>query len=98
MPVRYEPNPAYQVGIEKQHDFIAGRLRITKRIAKLVEAFAPVHTGYYKAHVIASLEAVGVDDSFYHWIEFGGVHNKPKAPIRRAFRAAGLRLVMLPKP
>lgn len=98
MPVRYEPNPAYQEGIEKQREFIAGRYRITRRIAKLVEAFAPIHTGYYKAHVVASLEAVGVDDSYFHWVEFGSVHNKPKAPLRRAFRAAGLRLVMLPKP
>lgn len=97
MPVRYEPNPFYTSGIEKQDDFIAGRYRIAKRIAKIAQSIAPVHSGYYKAHIIASLAAVGADDSFYHWIEFGSVHNQPKAPLRRAFRTAGLRLVMLPK-
>lgn len=98
MPVRYEPNLAYKGGIEKQDDFIVGRYRIAKRIAEIAQAFAPVHTGYYKAHIIASAAAVGADDPYYHWIEWGSVHNKPKAPLRRAFRAAGLRLVMLPKP
>jgi hypothetical protein len=96
-PVRYEPNPMYVQEIEKEVDFIAGRQRITKRIAEIAQSIAPVHSGYYKAHIIGSLAAVGADDSYYHWIEFGSVHNKPKAPLRRAFRAAGLRLVMLPK-
>lgn len=105
-PVRYEPNPLYQAGIEKQEQFVKGRYSIAKGIVRLAKAFAPVRDakykrklppGVYKRRIKALLVGVQVADPFRHWIEFGTVHQAPKAPIRRAVRAAGLRLVVLPK-
>ena len=105
-PVRYEPNPFYEAGIEKQEQFVRGRYSITKEIARLAKLFAPVRDakykrrlppGVYKRRLKATLDRVEAPDSFWHWIEFGSVNNAPNAPIRRAVRAAGLRLVVLPK-
>lgn len=106
MPVRYEPNPFYEAGIEAQERYIAGRYSIAKEIARLAKLFAPVREakfkrrlppGVYKRRIKAVLDGVEVADPFRGWIEFGSVHNTPKAPVRRAVRAAGLRLVVFPK-
>jgi hypothetical protein len=106
MPVRYEPNPFYEVGIEAQERYISGRYSIAKDIARLAKLFAPVRDskykrrllpGVYRRRIRATPEGVEVPDPFRHWIEFGSVHNAPKAPVRRAVRAAGLRLVVFPK-
>lgn len=35
---------------------------------------------------------VGSDNPFFHLFEWGSVNNSPYAPLRRAVRAAGLRL------
>lgn len=106
MPVRYEPNPFYTKGIESQERYIAGRYSIAKEIARLAKLFAPVRTtklkrrqppGVYKRRIKATLDGVEVPDPFRGWIEWGSIHNSPKAPVRRAVRAAGLRLVVFPK-
>lgn len=106
-PIRYEPNPAYQVGIEKQREFIQGRYSIAKEIARLAKLFAPVRDprykrrlppGVYKRRIKATLDRVEVPDPYWHFVEYGTVHMAPKGTIRRAVRAAGLRLVVLPKP
>jgi len=105
-PVRYEPNPFYEVGIEAQPQYLKGRYAIVKEIARLAKAFAPVRRtklkrrqppGVYKRRIKATPEGLIVPDPFRHWIEFGSVNQAPKAPIRRAVRAAGLHLVVLPK-
>lgn len=105
-PVRYEPNPFYEVGIEAQAEYIKGRYSIAKEIARLAKLFAPVRNpkykrrlqpGVYKRRIKATPEGLEVPDPFRHWIEFGSVNNTPKAPVRRAVRAAGLRLVVFPK-
>ena len=106
MPIRYEPNPFYEVGIEKQEQFIRGRHSIVKEITRLAKLFAPVRDprykrrllpGVYKRRLRAGADRIEAPDPYWHWIEFGSVNNVPKAPIRRAVRAAGLRLVVLPK-
>jgi hypothetical protein len=96
--MRYEPNPLFHKEVEAEIEFRLGIRGIAQAVAKLVQAAAPFRTGYYKLHVKALADGVVADDSFWHWIEFGSVHNTPRAPMRRGFRAAGLRLVVNPKP
>lgn len=96
--VRYEPNPFFEKEIEAQPEHKAGIHEIAKVVARLVQTAAPFRTGYYKRHVLALARGVVADDPYWHWIEFGSVNNQPRAPLRRGFRAAGLRLVVYPKP
>lgn len=106
MPVRYEPNPFYEVGIESQEQFVAGRHSIAKEVARLAKLLAPVRDakykrrllpGVYKRRIKAVLDGVAVTDPYWHFVEYGTVHSRPNGTLRRAVRAAGLRLVTLPK-
>lgn len=105
--VIYVPNPLFEEEVEKELEFKEGIWATSKKIAALVKAFAPVREakfkrrlppGVYKRRIKALTTGVMADDPYWHWIEFGSVHNTPKAPMRRGFRAAGLRLVVHPKP
>jgi hypothetical protein len=94
----YEPNPLFEEEVQTQVEFRKGMYEINKGVAAAVIAVAPEHTGFYKGHIRAVEDGVVARDSFWHWIEFGSVHNHPRAPLRRGVRAAGLRFVPLPKP
>lgn len=98
MTLRYRPNPFFEEEVRTQPRFQRGLRSIAKAVAAFVIAAAPERTGYYKEHVKAVGAGVEADDSYWHWIEFGSVNNTPQAPLRRGFRAAGLRLVVYPKP
>lgn len=98
MSVRYGPNPFFEEEVRTQPRFQEGLRGIAKAVSRYVIAAAPHRSGYYKRHVKAVGAGVEADDSFWHWIEFGSVHNVPRAPLRRGFRAGGLRLVVHPKP
>jgi hypothetical protein len=98
MTTRYEPNPLFEEEVQTQVEFRKGMYAINKGVAAAVIAVAPEHTGYYKGHVRAVAGGVAVRDSYWHWIEFGSIHNPVRAPLRRGVRAAGLRYVPHPKP
>ena len=105
--VTYVPNPLFEEEVEAELEFKQGIHETAIKIAEIVKAFAPVRDskikrrlppGVYKRRIKAVLDGVAVRDPFWHWIEFGTVKMAPRAPMRRGFRAAGLRLVVHPKP
>jgi hypothetical protein len=73
---------------------------ITKTAAKAVRTAARPfrNTGYYERRVKARAESVVATDHFWFLSEFGSVNNAAYAPFRRGLRAAGIRLMMDPKP
>lgn len=98
--VRYRPNPAFTTEVREQPQHKKGMRTITKGAAQAVRAAARPHrkTGYYERRVKARAQAVFATDHFWHLSEFGSVNNVAYAPFRRGLRAAGIRLVMDPKP
>lgn len=98
--VRYVPNPAFTTEVQEQPQYEKGMGSITKGAAKAVRAAARPfrNTGYYERRVRAKGEAVVASDHFWHLSEFGSVNNAAYGPFRRGLRAAGIRLVMDPKP
>lgn len=96
--VRYVPNPAFTTEVQEQPQHVKGMRTITKAAAKVVRRVAPHRTGYYERHVRARAQAIQATDPFWHIVEWGSVNSRPYAPLRRGLRAAGIRLVMDPKP
>ncbi|HYJ21630.1 MAG TPA: hypothetical protein VEW07_06380 [Solirubrobacterales bacterium] len=99
-PVRYVPNPLFEEEVREQPQHEKGMRTITKGVAKAVRTAARPfrNTGYYERRVRVKAQSVVASDFAWHWVEFGSVHNPPYAPFRRGLRAAGIRLVMDPKP
>lgn len=65
-----------------------------REIAAQARRVAPVgDTGHYKRSLKTKGPIAYTDDPFGHLVEFGSVNNPAYAPLRRATRAAGLRLV-----
>ena len=91
---------------ERELEAMPGNIAHRRRAAEQVRSFA---TGLAPRGVTdnyaASLDVVqrGTDvyvrtnDFAGHMVEWGSVNNRPYAPIRRAVRAAGLRLDEHPK-
>ncbi len=98
--VRYVPNPLFDEEVREQPQHEKGMRVITKKVARAVRiaARASRNTGYYERRVKAKAQGVVASDFAWHWVEFGSVNNPPYAPFRRGLRAAGIRLVMDPKP
>lgn len=96
--VRYRANPLFEEEVRAQPQHQKGMRKITKGVAATVRVVAPRKTGYYERRVKARGTAVAATDHFWHLVEFGSVNNPPYAPLRRGVRAAGLRLVVSPKP
>lgn len=78
-----------------------------EQVAAEVRRIAPHHTGYYIKSIRVGEPVKGHDglvvpvestDSFAHLVEFGSVNNEPYAPLRRAVRNLGLKVVEVPKP
>ncbi len=98
--VKYVPNPAFLTELQQQPEHERGMGKITKVAAKAVRAAARPHrnTGYFERRVKARGQSVIEGDHFWHLSEFGSIHNPAQANFRRGLRAAGIRLVMDPKP
>jgi len=95
---RYRPNPAFEAEVRAEEKFQSGIRKRTKEVALVVRAVSPRKTGYYERRVKARGVRIVAGDPFWHLVEFGSANNPPYAPLRRGVRAAGLRLVVLPKP
>lgn len=92
MSFRFEPNPNFERGIERQPEFqkaMATRAAVVRRAA---EELAPYATGYYRKHLRQRGSTVVAADPFWHLLEYGSRNNPPYAPLRRAVIEAGLRL------
>lgn len=96
--VRYVPNPAFTTEVQEQPQHQKGMRAITKGAARAVRRAAPRRTGYYERRVRAKAQSVVASDFAWHMVEFGSANNRPYAPFRRGLRAAGIRLVIDPKP
>lgn len=96
--VRYRPNPFAEEEIRAQPVHQRGMRKITKGAAASVRVVAPHKTGYYERKVRARGTRVVAADPFWHIVELGSANSPPYAPLRRGFRAAGIRLVVSPKP
>lgn len=96
--IRYVPNPAFEQGVRSQAEHQKGMHSITKGVARHVRAVAPHKTGYYKRKVSVRGTRIRTLDVFWHLVEFGSVNNPAYSPLRRGVRAAGLRLVVHPRP
>ena len=105
--VTYVPNPFFEEEVEAQAEFKQGIHATAEKVAAIVKLLAPVRDskikrrlppGVYKRRIKAVMDGVAVKDPYWHFLEFGTVKMAPRAPLRRGFRAAGLRLVVHPKP
>lgn len=66
-------------------------------VARTTRTLAPRHSSYYRRTVQVGNDDAGspivyTTDIAGHLVEFGSANNPAYAPIRRAVRAAGLRL------
>jgi hypothetical protein len=100
MPVaRYEPNPFFEEEVQTQVQHQEGMHKITKKIAKLVVLMGPHKRFRYEKGVRADgQDVVAGYKSFWHFAEWGARNHPGYAPMRRAFRAAGMKLKIDPKP
>lgn len=93
----FVPNPAASKELDALPGMLAEKRRVAGRVRSYAIGFAP--RGYTDDYV-TSLDVVQHGESVYvrtndfagHMVEWGSIHNPPYAPIRRAVRAAGLRL------
>lgn len=104
--MRFVPNPKAFQEIRRQPSFDAGMEARAKVVKELAEHFTSRGSDERRGHfadkfVLWRADGVPIvgntDKSFYHLLEFGSVNNRAQAPLRRAVRAAGLRLELSPK-
>lgn len=97
--MRYREEPGWEEGLRAQPLFQKGMNDRAKTVAKISKSIAPVdETGDYKRLIYASGNRVYAHDFAWHWVEFGSIHNVPKAPLRRGVLAAGLTFIPHPRP
>lgn len=97
----FVPNPRFESEMKQTVGHRKAMVVAAGEIASVGRAIAPRRTGFYSRRFKVGEEngevAVGNADPFAHIIEFGSVNSPVFAPIRRAVRAAGLRLDETPR-
>jgi hypothetical protein len=91
----FRPRKSFTTEIRGQPIYQAEMKAKAVLLARLVQLMSQPFrdTGNYSRKVKAVGYRVEVRDIAWHIIEFGGAKQAPKAPVRRAVRAAGLRYV-----
>lgn len=90
----FVPNPRFDAELKRDPGIRAElRRRANRAIAiaagdTISPKFAP---GFYVEDNGDTVTA-GTTNPFFHLDEWGSIHNPPRAPLRRAVRAAGTRL------
>lgn len=95
--MRFKPNPRFEREIDRQASV---RLHIRKKAMQVKSFAVGMAPRGVSDDYAASIDVVDRGDETYvrtndfagHMVEYGSVNNPPYAPIRRAIRAAGLRL------
>lgn len=88
----FRPNPRLAEQLKATPEYQAAMAATAQRVAGMARDSAPHQTGRYAGSVTTQDNVVGSTDPFAHLVEFGSANNPPYAPLRRAVRAAGLRL------
>ena len=97
MKVRFVKNPSFEREMRRDPELVAGMNRIARGVASEAKALSPHETGYFRRSLRAAGSIVLTNDPFGHLVEWGSKNNVAYAPLRRAVRAAGLRLQTLSK-
>jgi hypothetical protein len=92
---QFKPRRTFERELRGQPVYQAEMRAKAVLLARLVQLIAQTFrdTGNYSRKVKAIGTRVEVRDIAWHIIEFGAIGQGPKAPVRRAVRAAGLRFV-----
>jgi hypothetical protein len=88
----FRPNPRFINDLKKEPGVKADLAAAAKTVAGIARGITPHAPGSITTDTGGDTVTVGSDDPFFHLVEWGSVNNPPYAPIRRAVRAAGLRL------
>lgn len=93
---RFRANPGFEREIVLSATARAAINEAAAEVARLARSMAPSKTGRYKRSISVENDAdstfVATSDIAGHIVEFGSANNPAYAPIRRAARAAGLRV------
>lgn len=91
---RFVKNPAGFQKLENRTETSEAMVKIAERILPEVVANGGRFTNGYKVQkrkVEGTAGArLGTDDPFAHWDEWGNIHRRPRAPLRRALASFGL--------
>lgn len=97
----FRPSPHFEHALKGQREHRAALREAASAVKSRAIAFAPHRTGAYRDWFVIVHEdgevRLGNTDFGGHWVEWGSANNPPYAPLRRAVRAAGLRLEETPK-
>lgn len=87
----------FQQNLTKEPGTREALVRVAQRAARRARDLTPDGSGRTaRSYVVEDDEqgvSVGNTDPFFHLTEFGSVNNPPYAPLRRAIRAEGLRII-----
>jgi hypothetical protein len=92
MTFRFARNLAFQAEIEAEARYKAEMHELAEKVAENARQLAPRDTGQYASSIIVQGSIVATTAFAGHMVEWGSVNNPPYAPLRRACRAAGLRV------
>lgn len=93
MPGFFKRNPRFERELQKD-PAIRDKLRDPAKVAlSAAQSATParMNSGWYVEDTDTGVR-IGTTNPFFHLIEWGSVNNSPRAPLRRAVRAAGARL------
>lgn len=93
---RFRKNPALKLEVAKLPGAHVALEEAAQAVAQITRTLAPRGSGGYRRSIGVERDAdsttVYTTDIAGHIVEFGSANNPAYAPIRRAVRAAGLRL------
>lgn len=90
--MKFRRNHAFHQQITRNAIYIEGLDKIAEHLADKTRDATPHGRGDAKRSISSEDNRVISTDPFWHLIEFGSRNNPAYAPMRRAARAAGLRL------
>lgn len=100
--VEYRPNPAGFAEIGHMPGMRPFTTEVATRYAAAARALTPTVSGRARAAIRvmvpgedrrSAFTGIRASRSFWHFVEFGTIHNRPAAPFRNAAGQLGLRFV-----
>jgi hypothetical protein len=91
--LEFTPNPGFEEELAADPATRLLMMGFAERALEAARAAAPVVTGRYRDSLDVAeyhgAPALISRSSFWHFVEFGSVHNPPHAPLRQGVAAAG---------